>query len=425
MKEAVKEICRQAVGASKAPSNYVNRSPLPDTRWNAPFERLPAFTTAVEAMGHDEGIQAQFGPQTQRTVVLKFVFEFLAKLERLTYDAQAFEQTWDTMQRELGEPKRRFVIVTNLQNFTSQDEMISIAESVTIRTRSYDELSRILLWSEEKIDRTLGDDWSRTGAGGYVMLVETQQQKTPDNLVLVNDVRGVENLSRALLALRLYKAGFIRTGVWFYARPEYFSIAIGGIASGGGATSWQPGLAYGLTAAEGEGVNGIYELLGRLVTRDEPQLRSIQIALNAFSSLYTREHYRADDRLVNAITALEALLRIDLELAFRSAFRVAGILASSDDERIDIFDRMRSYYDTRSKIVHGSQLRERHLSDLQNQEPLLQWTRSLLLGFLQLADRGLLDDAFYDDLDAALLHEEKRGQLRTRMGMTTANAQDS
>ena len=37
----------------------------------------------------------------------------------------------------------------------------------------------------------------------------------------------------------------------------------------------------------------------------------------------------------------------------------------------------------------------------------------------------LLDDAFYDDLDAALLHEEKRGQLRTRMGMTTANAQDS
>ena len=236
------------------------------------------------------------------------------------------------------------------------------------------------------------------------MLVETQQQKSPENLVLVNDVHGVENLSRALLALRLYKAGFVRTGVWFYARPECFSIAIGGIASGGGAT-WQPGLAYGLTAAEGGAVNGIYELLGRLVARDESQLRSIQIALNAFSSLYTREHYRADDRLVNAITALEALLRIDFELAFRSAFRVAGILASSDDERMDIFDRMRSYYDTRSKIVHGSQLREKHQSDLQNQEPLLQWTRLLLLGFLQLADRGLLDDAFYDDV---LISEEGR-----------------
>ena len=86
---------------------------------------------------------------------------------------------------------------------------------------------------------------------------------------------------------------------------------------------------------------------------------------------------------------------------------------------MDIFDRMRSYYDTRSKIVHGSQLREKHQSDLQNQEPLLQWTRLLLLGFLQLADRGLLDDAFYDDLDAALLHEEKRGQLRTRMGLVS------
>jgi len=194
MKEAVRELCRQAVGAAKAPSNYVNRSPLSDTRWNVPFERLPAFTTAVEAMGQDERIQAQFGPQTERTVVLKFVFEFLGKLERLTYDAQAFEQTWDTMQRELGEPNRRFVIVTNLQNFTSQDEMISIAESVTIRARSYEELSRILLWSEEKIDRTLGDDWSRTGGGGYVMLVETQQQKSPENLVLVNDVHGVENL---------------------------------------------------------------------------------------------------------------------------------------------------------------------------------------------------------------------------------------
>jgi hypothetical protein len=422
MKETLRELCRQAIGAAEAPSNYVNRSPLSDPRWNAPFERLPGFTTAVEALGRDERVQAQFGPQTQPTVALKFVFAFLGKLERLTYDAQAFEQTWDTLQRELGEPHRRFVIVTNLQNFTSRDELISIAENVTIRTRSYEELSRILLWSEERIDRTLGDDWSRTGGGGYVMLAETQQQKTPENLVLVNDLRGVENLSRALLALRLHKGGFVRTGVWFYARPEYFSIAIGGIASGGGAASWQPGLAYDLTAATGEAVGSIYELLGRLMGRDERQLRPIQIALNAFSSLYAREHYRADDRLVNAITALEALLRIDVEVAFRSAFRVAGILASSDDERVEIFDRMHSYYDTRSKIVHGSQLRERHQADLQNEEPLLQWTRSLLLGFLQLADRGILDDAFYDALDAAILHEERRGQLRTQMGIDSGDA---
>jgi hypothetical protein len=232
----------------------------------------------------------------------------------------------------------------------------------------------------------------------------------------------MESVSRALLALHLYKAGFVRTGVWFYAKPEYFSIGIGGMASGGGTTSWQPGLTYDLTTAEGEALRSIYELLGRLTVRDEPQLRPIQIALNAFSSLYAREHYRADDRLVNAITALEALLRIDFELAFRSAFRVAGILASSDDERVDIFDRMRSYYDTRSKIVHGSQLRTRHQADLQNDEPLLQWTRSLLMGFLQLADRGILDDAFYDALDAAILHEERRGQLRTQMGIDSGDA---
>ncbi len=158
MKEALRELCKQAVGAAEAPSNYVNRSPLSDPRWNPPFERLAVFATAVEALGRDERVLAQFGPQALPTVALKFVFVFLGKLERLTYHAQAFEQTWDTLQRELGEPHRRFVIVANLQNFASPDEQISIAENVTVRTRSYEELSRILLWSEERIDRTLGDE---------------------------------------------------------------------------------------------------------------------------------------------------------------------------------------------------------------------------------------------------------------------------
>jgi hypothetical protein len=77
MKETLRELCRQAIGAAEAPSNYVNRSPLSDPRWNALFERLPAFTTALEALGQDERVQGQFGPQAQRTVALKFVFDFL------------------------------------------------------------------------------------------------------------------------------------------------------------------------------------------------------------------------------------------------------------------------------------------------------------------------------------------------------------
>lgn len=53
---------------------------------------------------------------------------------------------------------------------------------------------------------------------------------------------------------------------------------------------------------------------------------------------------------MDAITALEALWRLDAELSFRLAFRTAALLAGSDDERMSIYETLSEYYKIRSKL---------------------------------------------------------------------------
>jgi hypothetical protein len=132
--------------------------------------------------------------------------------------------------------------------------------------------------------------------------------------------------------------------------------------------------------------------------------------------------------LVDAITAAEALLGTDVEVTFRLAFRVAMILGSDDDERVRIFERMKSYYDTRSSVLHGGsrlynrsgQLKDKPRRHLEDQEDLRDFVRRLLVGFLHLSlsSGPSLDRDFFDGkLDSALIHAERRSELRVALGL--------
>jgi hypothetical protein len=79
---------------------------------------------------------------------------------------------------------------------------------------------------------------------------------------------------------------------------------------------------------------------------------------------------------------------------------------------------VKSYYDARSKIVHGTPLREKQLKVVQNPEDLIGIVRQLLVAFLRLIGSGRLPtEEFRSELDAALQHSQRRDEIRRQMGL--------
>ena len=217
-----------------------------------------------------------------------------------------------------------------------------------------------------------------------------------------------------LLAMRLFKPGDIRVGRMWDARPAAFNLTSG--RSSSGRTDWNPGKQYRMDNSEIESIRALYSLLGRIKLRD--QLRGIALSLRRFSSIYDRSLHQGEDRLVDAIVALEALLPTGAELAFKLATRVAGLLGEDDDARVQYSKIMKQYYRTRNNIVHGSSLKAKDSELIRNDEPLRSIVRRLLVGFLNLAESPdvSLTRKFYDEqLDADLLHSRRRDNLRKAM----------
>jgi hypothetical protein len=80
---------------------------------------------------------------------------------------------------------------------------------------------------------------------------------------------------------------------------------------------------------------------------------------------------------------------------------------------------MKEFYDTRSRIVHGGQLKLKHQERLQRVEELRSIVRQLLRCFVAFAAAppdgyGKL---FWQELDAALVDAQQRERLRAALGL--------
>jgi hypothetical protein len=114
-----------------------------------------------------------------------------------------------------------------------------------------------------------------------------------------------------------------------------------------------------------------------------------------------------------------------MESSFRLSYRAAAILASSNSERVDIFQRMRSFYDTRSRIVHGAPLKPKHHTDILEYTILRRYIRRLLQGFLSLVEKPTPPYSpswFKKNLDSAAQDSVMLTALRVTMGMDTGTA---
>ncbi|MGH2592494.1 MAG: hypothetical protein ACRDGG_03180, partial [Anaerolineae bacterium] len=342
-KNALRTLCEDALRCVQEAGDeigaYRGKIAFYSALYDERFISLPSFSIATAELDALPLIQAQCGPGESKRVALQFIYGFLGALEHAASEVDTFEATWTSFWKELSVAEWTYVGVSNLQNFHSESNLLDLGDGVTIRGRSFEELAGILDWGEWEFDQ-LTEDWLQGAASSHVILIEHKVRKSPKNLILVDSATPWTKAQKALLALRLIKQGDIRIGRMFLARPAAFNFGIGGGHSTGLFSVWYPGLEYRLEASEITSAQAIYDMLLHLERIQSRAPRNLSLALRSFSSIYERQLNQAEDRVVDAITAIEALLKIGTELSFRAAFRTAGILANDDNERTSLFEEI-------------------------------------------------------------------------------------
>ncbi|MGH2367411.1 MAG: hypothetical protein ACRDI2_04360 [Chloroflexota bacterium] len=232
---------------------------------------------------------------------------------------------------------------------------------------------------------------------------------------------------RALLALRLCSAGMVLSGGTYLTDVGESGAAMGtwSVFSREPLCFWSSLLL--LSLQEVPCVREVYGLLERFDAKHAASWRTLHVALRRFTACY--ERWVREDRVVDAMIVAEA--DSQGEITFKLAFRCASLLASGDAARVELFRKMQTCYRARSAMVHGGSLNDSAQSVADDPEPVVDVARRLLVAFLMLADSGRLSavlvdagvspgmKALKDQLDAILLHSERRAQLRAAAGLAT------
>lgn len=105
---------------------------------------------------------------------------------------------------------------------------------------------------------------------------------------------------------------------------------------------------------------------------------------------------------------------------FRLAFRISSLLGSDDAERLDLFEAIKRYYDVRSKIVHGGDLRPAERALVDDDSELRAIVRRLVRAVIFATRHSplRLSGSYIDErLDRALLDTQARQELRGTLGL--------
>jgi hypothetical protein len=423
VRDAVETLVRDALhaihGDERGVAYFAGATPVYSTARDDAIRRLESFDVAKDSVVELPLFIERFGADAGDRIALQFVYQYLVGLEEAVFDEARFATVYASLNAEIADPDWTYVHLANLRHFTSNDPLIDFGDGLTIRHRDFDELHRQLGWGDWELQQ-LTDDWmAGFGSSEHIVYVEEKVPKTPENLILSGTATGPGRVARLLQALWLYKVGDVQIGKLFAERAARF-VRIGGLTThGGGPVSTAFGTAYNFAASEAPEVRHLLDQLQNL-EKNASVPGNVALALRRFSAIYGRGTGQREDRILDAITALEALLGSEDELTFKLSYRVASILAADDDERVELFASLKGFYRTRSRIVHGLVLRAKDLELVQDDTPLRDVARRLLRGGLNLVDEDdflLVPKYVNEELDKVLLHEGKRQKLREAMGL--------
>jgi hypothetical protein len=391
-----------------------------DTEKDSITTQQPSFDIACEEIKGVPLVADRYGGENAIRLTLQCVYQVIPLLVNHELD-EAIDSLWADFLGELNEPQWIFRAVSNLRHFTLEpDTQLEPIDGVTIAGRSLNDLAA--LGFDRHITDALVQDWGGFGSSSYVLLVEAGADETPDNLILSSDgalwVRGV----RLMGALRLVCAGDVSMDQMFLARPARFNVGSGGYSRTGWSIPAPPGgSTYTLTSEIWARTRDVYANLEHLESHGYNQgPGNLDLALRSFMTTYDRWPSAPDAQLIDAITAAESVLGTETEITFRLAFRIAGILAADGAERGKIFQSVKTFYDTRSKLVHGGALKAKHRAAISQVDELRSYMRQLLEAFVRLAasTSPKYDGAFFSErLDIVLQDERARQSLRADLGV--------
>jgi hypothetical protein len=381
---------------------------------------LNSFSGAASAVLKIPNFTERLGVSEVNRIVLQFVFQYFTRIDDLRYETSIFEPLWEDFCTEVQTAHWITRGVANLRYFETNTFPLELGDGITIRGRNAAELET--LGFDSRVWNELAEDWTLPfGASSYVLVVEQSTRKEPSNLISIDGFALFAKATRALGTLRLIDTGSVGIGRMWAVRPSRFNMGMSGLGVIGFSLP-SMGSQYVWTDDVAQAYPAVYRNLAQLETDGYGKAPgNLDVALRSFMGTYDRWPSFVDAQLLDAITALEALLGTGMELSFRLAFRVAGLLAASDDERATILKLMKEFYDTRSRVVHGGQLTQKHHLRLQSIDELRALVRRLLKAFVAYAagpQQAYSKTFFQEGLDVALVHAEKREELRNALGLS-------
>src|SRR6266487_264752 len=409
--------------ASRATSNGVPLDRLHGTAFldmsrDAQITALPSFEKALQAIISVPDFVTRFGAQEARRAVLQFVYQYFTRADNIRYEEAAFESLWEDFTAEVQDPRWVTRGLANVRNFASNSFHLDLGDGIVIKGRNFDDLASLGFVST--ILERLSEDWSGFGASSFVLVVEHSVPKQPGNIITLESGEVLAKAIRAVGALRLADGGSVSIGRMWVVRTARFNFGIGGLQSVGVSI---PGIGsqYVWSDKAARLFPQIYSELAQL--EQEGYGRSpgnLAVALRAFMATYDRWPLLGDSQLLDSVSALVALLGTETEISFKLAFRVAALLAENDSKRAELLKLVMGFYDTRSRLVHGGQLKEKHQLYLTKIEDLRVLVRRLLRSFVTFAATPpeTYDRRFFaEQLDPALVDAAEREKLRTALGL--------
>ena len=390
---------------------------LYDSRKDLFITSLEPFATVESGIRELELVNERYGVQQSHRIALQLVYEYFARSKGVLINPASVDALWDDFVAELESPVWVTRSVTNLRHFQCDDLHVELGDGVSIYGRDSSVLAR--LGFTDGIWERLVMDWG-IGASSFVIVAESSIPKRPDNFMMADSYGGWLRCARALEAMRLIASGDVGISATFVQRVARFNVGIGGIQTTG-STVYTNGSSYTWHPERHPLYGRTYNALAHLEKIGYGKAPgNLDLALRAFMSTFDRFPTAMDTKLVDAITALEAVLGSETEIAFKLSFRVASLLAASDEQRAALLKAVRGFYDARSRIVHGGRLGKKQSASLASVDDLRDIVRQLLLSFVVFAanDARHVDKRFFaEELDAVLVDASRRESLRELLGL--------
>jgi hypothetical protein len=259
LKALVADACAQVVTSAEALAEYSGGTAAFNLERDRPLTDLAGFRAAYEALRQVPEFVRAFGTEHGERATLQFVYEYFTRTERLGFDNEAFDATFEAFLAELDDPNWTYIAFANLRNYESDDALIDFGDGISVRHRSFGEIEERLGWTEWHFEH-LERDWTEGHApSAHVLWVESVTEKRPDTAILSGDGIGPGRALDLLLALWLFAPGDVSIGAIFTGRAAKFDLTASGLARSNAMPGDMWGREYQLAARDAPGVRAIYD----------------------------------------------------------------------------------------------------------------------------------------------------------------------